>query len=216
LYKPLQNSTAEQIQMEIEEVLKRRKYSATRTVMFLVLIEIIILMALYIVLNSPEEKSYAKFLYQYPTSIAAGEKETKEVEVSTQVQVSDPTEVAPVQLEEEAYYDSLEELALCVEAEAGNQPLEGRQMVAAVILNRVDDTEFPNTVKEVIEQKGQFTSFWDGSMKRIGVPSEKSIQAVQLELKERKYKDLFYFRTERYSKYGTPAWKYGDHYFNTK
>ena len=145
--------------------------------------------------------------------------EKKEVEEVSQAlnmeYIPDPVEVAPVQLEEE-YYDSLEELALCVEAESGNQPLEGRQMVAAVILNRVDDTEFPNTVKEVIEQKGQFTSFWDGSMARIKIPSETSIQAVQQELKERKYKTIFYFRAERYSKYGTPAWKYGEHYFNKK
>ena len=156
--------------------------------------------------------------YGNESSIPAVEIETKDTEVVEQPidtsYISEP--VAPVQLQEEEYYDSLEELAVCVEAEAGNQSLEGRRMVVAVILNRVDDPGFPDTVKGVIEQKGQFTSFWDGNMAKVKEPSDLSIQAVQLELKERKYKTIFYFRRERYSIYGSPAWKFEDHYFNSK
>ena len=159
-------------------------------------------------------------VYGNESSIPAVEIETIDAEVVEQPidtsYIPNPEPVAPVQLQEEEYYDSLEELAICVEAEAGNQSLEGRRMVAAVVLNRVDDPGFPDTIKGVIEQKGQFTSFWDGNMAKIKEPSEKSIQAVQLELKERKYKTLFYFRANRYSKYGTPAWKFEDHYFNSK
>lgn len=146
--------------------------------------------------------------------------EKNEVETVSQsvdvISVSESDSVAPVQFGKEKYYDNLEELAVCVEAEAGNQSLEGRRMVVAVILNRVDAPEFPNTVKDVIEQKGHFTSFWDGNMARIKEPSELSIQAVQLELKERKYKTILFFRGGHYSKYGTPAWKFEDHYFSTR
>ena len=46
-----------------------------------------------------------------------------------------PTE-SPEDLEEEEYFDALEELAICVEAEAGNQGLLGKRMVVDVILNR--------------------------------------------------------------------------------
>lgn len=159
-------------------------------------------------------------VYGNESSLPAVDIETNEVEeVSQPLETSyipNPEPVAPVQLIEEEYYDSLEELAICVEAEAGNQSLEGRRMVAAVVLNRVDDPEFPDTVKGVIEQKGQFTSFWDGNMAKVKEPSTLSIQAVQLELKERKYKTLFYFRANRYSIYGSPAWKFEDHYFNSK
>ena len=158
--------------------------------------------------------------YGNESSIPAAELETKDTEVVEQPidksYIPNPEPVAPVQLIEEEYYDSLEELAVCVEAEAGNQSLEGRRMVAAVVLNRVDDPGFPNSVKGVIEQKGQFTSFWDGNMAKVKEPSALSIQAVQLELKERKYKTIFFFRTERYSQYGSPAWKFEDHYFNSK
>lgn len=50
-------------------------------------------------------------------------------------------------------YDSLELLAKCVFAEAGNQGLYGQELVACVILNRVDSNNYPNTVEDVIKQK---------------------------------------------------------------
>lgn len=119
-------------------------------------------------------------------------------------------------LEEELYCDSLELLAICVQAEAGNQSLMGRRMVADVILNRVDDPDFPDTIEGVITQRYQFSSYWDGGMERNCVPDETTIKAVQLELKQRSYPGLLYFRTGRYSSYGTPWKKVGAHYFSTK
>ena len=60
------------------------------------------------------------------------------------------------EIAEEEYWDSLELLAICVEAEAGNQGLEGKRMVVDVILNRVDDPDWPGTIEEVISQPVQF------------------------------------------------------------
>ena len=40
-----------------------------------------------------------------------------------------------------------------VQAEAGNCDIEGRVMVANVILNRVEDDAFPNTITKVVYQK---------------------------------------------------------------
>ena len=51
-------------------------------------------------------------------------------------------EMTTEDLAEEEYFDSLELLALCVEAEAGNQGLIGKKYVCDVILNRVDDEDF--------------------------------------------------------------------------
>ena len=120
------------------------------------------------------------------------------------------------ELECELYCDSLELLAICVQAEAGNQSLTGRRMVADVILNRVDDPDFPDTIEGVITQRYQFSSYWDGGMDRVYEPDELTIRAVQMELEHRSYPGLIYFRTGRYSKYGTPWRKVGDHYFSTK
>ena len=124
--------------------------------------------------------------------------------------------ITPDDLEEESYYDSLEMLAVCVEAEAGNQPLDGRRMVADVILNRVDNPDFPDTIEGVISQPYHFSSYWDGGMDKVIEPSELTIKAVQMELEERGYPGLLYFREGEYPDYGTPWRKVGDHYFSTK
>ena len=58
----------------------------------------------------------------------------------------------PEEIAEEEYWDSLELLALCVEAEAGNQALEGKRLVAAVVLNRVEDPDWPDDITAVITQ----------------------------------------------------------------
>ena len=120
------------------------------------------------------------------------------------------------ELAEELYCDSLELLTSCVQAEAGNQPLIGRQMVVDLILNRVDDPDWPDTIEGVITQRNQFTSYLDGGMDRVYEPDELTIKAVQMELKQRSWPGLYYFRTGRYSSYGTPWEKVGDHYFSRK
>ncbi|QIA27858.1 cell wall hydrolase [Thermaerobacter sp. PB12/4term] len=56
----------------------------------------------------------------------------------------------------EIQLDELELLARMVEIEAGNEPYEGKVAVAAVILNRVRSPRFPDSVRAVIFQPGQF------------------------------------------------------------
>lgn len=120
------------------------------------------------------------------------------------------------ELEDERYYDSLELLAICVEAEAGNQSLDGKRMVVDVILNRVDDPDWPDTIEEVLSDPYEFASFWDGGMDRVWEPSEETFRAVRMELEERSWPGLRYFTAGGYSEYGTPWKKVGDHYFSTK
>lgn len=112
--------------------------------------------------------------------------------------------------------DDLEELALCVEAEAGTQSLLGKRLVVDVILNRVDDKDWPGTVQEVIEQPYQFATFWDGGMCRVDKPSEETYQAIRMELGQRSYPGIYYFNSECYSGYGTPWKKIEEHYFSKK
>lgn len=121
----------------------------------------------------------------------------------------------PGEHETERYYDDLEELAICVEAEAGNQSLLGRRMVVDVILNRVDSPQFPDTIHEVIEQPVQFSTYWDGAMDRVIEPSELTIKAVQMELEHRTHADVLFFTAGYYNPYCKPWGVVGDHYFGT-
>lgn len=53
-------------------------------------------------------------------------------------------------------------------AEAGNQTEEQQVAAAATILNRVGSSIFPNTIKEVIMQRGQFASTKNGHIYACG------------------------------------------------
>ena len=55
-------------------------------------------------------------------------------------------------------------LAKTVYAEARGEPYEGQVAVAAVVLNRVESPDFPNTIAEVIYQPWAFTAVHDGQI----------------------------------------------------
>lgn len=55
-------------------------------------------------------------------------------------------------------------LAKCVHAEARGEPYVGQVAVAAVVLNRVRDPNFPNSVYGVIYQPWAFTAVHDGQI----------------------------------------------------
>lgn len=115
------------------------------------------------------------------------------------------TEMTQEMIDEEMYYDSLELLATCVEAEAANQGLEGKRLVAAVILNRVDSPDFPDSITDVITQPYHFTSYWDGAMARAE-PTQETFEAVRLELEHRSNTEILYFTAGEWPNYGT-HWK---------
>lgn len=109
--------------------------------------------------------------------------------------------------------DSLEMLAICVEAEAGNQDIFGKRLVVDVILNRVDSDRFPDDIESVISQKYHFTTFWNGEMDKISKPSKETFDAIEWELRHRMDDEILFFTSGDYNKYCIPAYKYGDHYF---
>ncbi len=80
-------------------------------------------------------------------------------------------------------YDNL----LClVEAEAGGEDLMGKMLVANVVLNRVKDKRFPNSINEVIFQSNngvtQFSPISDGRFYTVKV-SKETVEAVNRVLK---------------------------------
>lgn len=154
--------------------------------------------------------------YPAPTPEAAEEQEIGSVICTNKVflHTKNPkSDYADVRMEE--YYDSLGLLAACVEAEAGNQSLLGKRLVVDVVLNRVDDPDWPDTIEGVITQSGQFTTWESGAINRAD-PSTESYEAVRLEMEDRLCRDIFYFTAGGYGAYGTPWGCVEDHYFSGK
>ena len=58
----------------------------------------------------------------------------------------------------------LQLMARAINGEARGEPYEGQVAVGAVILNRVKDSRFPNSISGVIYQSGAFTAVADGQI----------------------------------------------------
>ncbi len=67
-------------------------------------------------------------------------------------------------------------LAQCINGEARGEPYMGQVAVAAVILNRVNNSEFPNSISGVIYQPGAFDAVADGQINLE--PSQSSVKAA--------------------------------------
>lgn len=76
-------------------------------------------------------------------------------------------------------YDDLLLLSKIVHAEAGSNWLteEHRQLVASVVINRVNSPEFPNTIYNVIYQKGQYAPVGTSYFKNL-IPSARAANSA--------------------------------------
>ena len=99
-----------------------------------------------------------------------------------------------------------EVLKRIVEAEAGGCDMQGRILVANVILNRVRDAEFPSTITDVVYQRSQFSPVSDGRLNSCSV-SEKTVEAVNRALSGEDYSQgaLFFMNRIR-SRSGNVSW----------
>lgn len=111
-------------------------------------------------------------------------------------------------------------LRYVVQAEAGNtEDLDGCRLVCDVILNRVMDAVFPNTVEEVIFQPGQFqtvknltvTVSTEGTFPDIS--NDKVKEAVRMELSGNRLdtKSLYFARSPITS---VGVYQHGRHFFS--
>lgn len=73
--------------------------------------------------------------------------------------------------------DELLLLSKLVTGEARGESYEGQLAVAAVVINRVRDTRFPNNIKDVIYQKNAFSVVKDGAINMQ--PTESAYKAAQ-------------------------------------
>lgn len=104
-------------------------------------------------------------------------------------------------------------LAAITYLEAGNQPYRGKVAVASVVINRKNSARFPNTLKGVIYQSGQFTPAMTGALTSLlnsgrKIQSECTRAAKEVLTEGSKLKGYYFFNT------GGGRLKIGDHYFS--
>lgn len=105
-----------------------------------------------------------------------------------------------------------------VEAEAGNQGMVGKILVANVILNRVASGKFPNRIQTVVFEANQFSPIDDGRYYTVDVSSE-TVEAVNRALDGEDYSGgalyftAFYDEDSWFARDLTLLFREGDHWF---
>lgn len=84
-------------------------------------------------------------------------------------------------------------LASAIHGEARGEPYEGQVAVGAVILNRVSSEDFPNSIAEVVYQRGAFDAVRDGQITLT--PNDTAFRAAQDALNgwDPSYGAIYYF-----------------------
>lgn len=130
------------------------------------------------------------------------------------VTVKTVTNDVPIVKEPLMSEEDIELIALVTMAEAEGESELGKRLVIDTILNRVDSKHFPDTVADVIYQKNQFTSMWNGRASKCYV-KEDICQLVKEELESRTNDEIMFFTAGEYGKHGTPIFQVGNHYFSS-
>lgn len=69
-----------------------------------------------------------------------------------------------------------------ISAEAGNCSEEMMIAVGSVVLNRVEDERFPDTIEEVVFQPGQYSPTWNGAY--YAEPTQGAVEVAEMLLTE--------------------------------
>lgn len=154
------------------------------------------------------------------TVYAAEENVETEVPKEIEVPVVEQETATHIVLDEQEY----ETLLKIVEAEAGCEDETGRMLVANVILNRVNDERFPDTVHDVVYQRlgghAQFSPTANGTIDTVKI-SDATIEAVEKVLAGADESDGAFFFRAVYCKSGwfdrklTRVVEHGNHIFYT-
>lgn len=98
------------------------------------------------------------------TPVSVGEQSNPAVPANTVEEPIEPTPVSPTEetvAEITSVYSYTEEeldlLARLIYSEGGIESYDTQLKIGSVVMNRVDDSYFPNTIREVIYQKNQFS-----------------------------------------------------------
>lgn len=99
--------------------------------------------------------------------------------------------------------EDYEVLLRIVEAEAGGEDITGKMLVAGVVMNRVDSSRFPDTVKSVVYQKEhgvfQFSPVADGRFEKVRISDETREAVERVIYGEDISKGALYFAARKYA-----------------
>ena len=127
-------------------------------------------------------------------------------------------EIAPVQGEEEIAPGITDNdrifMYYCIQAEAGNQSELVKRLCTDVIINRMHDPDWADTIRGVITEPHQFSVWGNGSLMKA-VPTEETIEAVNKEIEKQISNDIVYFNSIGFI-HGERWEQVGDMYFMTK
>ena len=89
--------------------------------------------------------------------------------------------IVPQREVREFSYEDAQLLMRIAQAEAGNQGVEGMELVMSVVLNRAASDEFPDTIEKVIFQKNQFQPITNGSFYTVELSKEAHLALADIE-----------------------------------
>lgn len=92
--------------------------------------------------------------------------EAEQAEVGSEVPMDKPVSTEPSYTQED-----LEVLAHAICGEAQSYPDEEQLYVGSVIINRKNHRAYPDTIKGVVFQRGQYACTWDGNFYRQPTPA---------------------------------------------
>lgn len=130
----------------------------------------------------------------------------------------EPLQIVELEPEPEAAYifdvsdEEIELMARITFAEAEAEPEYGQRLVIDTMLNRRDGSKWPNDIYSVLTQPNQY-SYGNDRFNR-SYATEELINLVKEELQNRTDPNVVFFRTTRYSDYGTPYTQVCCHYFS--
>lgn len=131
--------------------------------------------------------------------------------MANQAMIEEPeTDIWPYPLSQE----EIELIALVTMGEAEGETELGKRLVIDTILNRMDDSHFPDTVHDVIYQPDQFSVMWNGRIDRCYVMDD-IVELVKEELLERTNYECVFFMAGDYSAYGEPMFQECCHFFSS-
>ncbi len=105
----------------------------------------------------------------------------------------------------------------CAFAEGGNQGEDGMWLIMSVIMNRVENPNFPNSIREVIYQPHQFSVVTDGRIDEVEPTEATEMAMVRIEDGEIAPEIVAFERKNSHvlDEWFTYAFTYRDHAFYT-
>lgn len=100
------------------------------------------------------------------TGVAAGPELDRPMDIPAEAAIGTPPSPSVAASGPALSESEIELLARLIHAEAEGEPYVGKVAVGAVVLNRVESDRFPDSVREVIYARGQFSVVANGRINR--------------------------------------------------